>query len=72
MIFSMPQRLLVPLFQRPYVWNEADQWEPLWLDLQRVAQRMLDGGGAPVTPHFLEQLLFRAKQHRSEILLQTL
>ena len=24
-----PQRLTVPLFQRPYVWNEENQWEPL-------------------------------------------
>lgn len=36
-----PQRLLVPLFQRPYVWNEELQWEPLWKDLERVAD--LDG-----------------------------
>ena len=26
-IFMQPQRLLVPLFQRPYVWNEELQWE---------------------------------------------
>ena len=28
MIFMQPQRLVVPLFQRPYVWNEETQWEP--------------------------------------------
>ena len=26
-IFNQPQRLLVPLFQRPYVWTEEKQWE---------------------------------------------
>jgi hypothetical protein len=36
-VFMQPQRLLVPLFQRPYVWNEELQWEPLWKDLERVA-----------------------------------
>ena len=29
-VFTMPQHLLVPLFQRPYVWDEDQQWEPLW------------------------------------------
>jgi hypothetical protein len=28
-VFMQPQRLIVPLFQRPYVWNEENQWEPL-------------------------------------------
>lgn len=37
----MPQRLLVPLFQRPYVWSEEAQWAPLWSDVERVAERML-------------------------------
>jgi hypothetical protein len=42
-IFYNPQRLLVPLFQRPYVWNKERQWEPLWQDVKRVAERLLDG-----------------------------
>ena len=29
-VFMHPQRLTAPLFQRPYVWNEENQWEPLW------------------------------------------
>jgi len=33
--FMQPQRLVVPLFQRPYVWNEEIQWEPLWNDVVR-------------------------------------
>jgi len=37
----------------PYVWNEVDQWEPLWRDLERVAQRMLDEPTAQHQPHFL-------------------
>jgi hypothetical protein len=36
MVFMQPQRLVVPLFQRPYVWNEENQWEPLWNDVVRV------------------------------------
>ncbi len=28
-IFQMERRYVVPLFQRPYVWNQSKQWEPL-------------------------------------------
>src|SRR6266511_3216492 len=42
--------LEIPPFQRPYVWNEEDQWQPLWDDLERVTVDLLavngDEGGA--------------------------
>lgn len=41
-VFYMPQRLLVPLFQRPYVWSKEGQWEPLWNDVMRVAEKILN------------------------------
>lgn len=50
-IFFNPQRFLVPLFQRPYVWNQELQWQPLWEDVKRVAER-IDVTGTS-TPHFL-------------------
>jgi uncharacterized protein with ParB-like and HNH nuclease domain len=34
-IFDAKQRLEVPLFQRQYVWNEEEQWLPLWEDIER-------------------------------------
>ena len=52
-IFGQPQRFLVPLFQRPYVWNEEQQWEPLWKDLERVAARLLRNPSNNHEPHFL-------------------
>jgi hypothetical protein len=52
-IFMQPQRLLVPLFQRPYVWNEELQWDPLWKDLERVANRFLQSPHTTQAPHFL-------------------
>jgi uncharacterized protein with ParB-like and HNH nuclease domain len=58
-IFNMPQRLLVPLFQRPYVWNEELQWEPLWRDLQNVATRILSNPNVPQQPHFLGAVVFQ-------------
>ena len=53
MVFMQPQRLVVPLFQRPYVWNEENQWEPLWNDLIRVAERILKKPTEKHHPHFL-------------------
>src|SRR4051794_21080644 len=52
-VFMQPQRLVVPLFQRPYVWNEENQWEPLWQDITRVADRVLTSWESPPHPHFL-------------------
>lgn len=49
----MPQRLLVPLFQRPYVWSLESQWEPLWRDVERVADRLLSPSALSHQPHFL-------------------
>jgi hypothetical protein len=53
MVFTHPQRLVVPLFQRPYVWNEENQWEPLWNDVVRIAERLLREPTAKHFPHFL-------------------
>lgn len=60
-IFMQPQRLLVPLFQRPYVWNEEQQWDPLWRDLERVATRMQKFPDRP-QPHFLGAVVFQQEQ----------
>jgi hypothetical protein len=40
-IFTLPQRLVVPLFQRAYVWSEDAQWQPLWEDIRRVAEHTI-------------------------------
>ncbi|MFK4494376.1 DUF262 domain-containing protein [Dermacoccus sp. GAS27A] len=37
-LFSLPQLLEVPLYQRPYVWEEEHQWQPLWEDVVRLAE----------------------------------
>ena len=52
-VFFMPQRLLVPLFQRPYVWTLDVQWQPLWEDVLRQTNRILNRDRAGIKPHFL-------------------
>ncbi|KRF31104.1 DUF262 domain-containing protein [Yonghaparkia sp. Soil809] len=37
-VFFQPARLVVPLFQRPYVWSRELQWEPLWQDIERLTE----------------------------------
>ena len=68
-IFLQPQRLLVPLFQRPYVWTRERQWEPLWQDLVRVAQRSMD---SPLDsqPHFLGAIVLQQQQSQTSDLQQ--
>src|SRR5436309_15123471 len=64
-IFGQPQRFLVPLFQRPYVWNEEQQWEPLWNDLKRVATRLLNNPLGKHEPHFLGAVVLQQVHSRT-------
>lgn len=58
-VFYLPQHLVVPLFQRPYVWDEAEQWLPLWQDMSRLAQlRLRDPYSQPT--HFLGAVVLQA------------
>ena len=50
-IFDAQCRYMVPLYQRAYVWNEEDQWEPLWEDISALADRYYRGD--PYRPHFM-------------------
>lgn len=63
LVFNQPQRLMVPLFQRPYVWTEDNQWEPLWSDVARVAERLLDNPQAKHQPHFLGAVVLQQLQN---------
>jgi hypothetical protein len=63
MVFMQPQRLIVPLFQRPYVWNEDNQWEPLWNDVLHVARRLLNNPAAAQHPHFLGAVVLQQVQN---------
>lgn len=60
-IFEKKMRLEVPLFQRQYVWNREQQWEPLWEDISRKFAEYLEGRkDAPV--HFLGAMVLDQKQ----------
>src|SRR5450631_425579 len=50
-IFDQTITYQVPLFQRPYIWTQEANWEPLWEDIQALLDKHLRGG--KVHPHFL-------------------
>ena len=29
-VFNKDHRYVIPIFQRPYVWDEEENWIPLW------------------------------------------
>ena len=61
-VFSQDQRFTVPLFQRPYVWNKEEQWEPLWDDVIGVLDRLkARKDDAVVASHFLGTIVLEQK-----------
>src|SRR5437867_9936890 len=70
MVFMQPQRLIVPLFQRPYVWNQENQWEPLWNDIIRIADRLLRRPQDKHYPHFLGAVVLQQVQRPTGLMQQ--
>ena len=57
-LFVKPVRYVAQQeLQRPYVWNEDDQWEPLWEDIRHLAEAKLDGN--TTLEHFLGAVVFQ-------------
>lgn len=50
-LFQQDRRHVVPLYQRPYVWQEETQWVPLWEDIRSVAERL--GSQSASRAHFI-------------------
>jgi len=55
-IFDATITYQIPLFQRPYVWDEETNWEPLWVDIQTLLDRQLQQGKCH--SHFLGAVVF--------------
>ncbi len=69
-LFADPGQYVIPIYQRPYVWDEKKQWRPLWDDIERVAEGDLrrpgsaSQGSAP--DHFLGALVFQEQRHGND------
>ncbi|MDA0169808.1 DUF262 domain-containing HNH endonuclease family protein [Solirubrobacter taibaiensis] len=55
-LLSAPGRLLVPVYQRPYVWTRDAQWEPLWNDILWLLDGFLEG---KARRHFLGAIVLQ-------------
>jgi hypothetical protein len=65
-IFGSETRHTVPLFQRPYIWNQADNWEPLWDDISDLADRVTAANDAKsVRGHFLGTVVLEQIPHKT-------
>ncbi|MDD9999836.1 MAG: DUF262 domain-containing HNH endonuclease family protein [Rhodospirillaceae bacterium] len=59
-LFVQPVRYEIPAFQRRYVWKQEEQWEPLWDDVEALAQTILEDGRSE--PHFMGAVVFQQRQ----------
>ncbi|WP_424447604.1 GmrSD restriction endonuclease domain-containing protein [Microbacterium arborescens] len=64
-LFNLPQHFLVPLFQRPYVWREDEQWIPLWNDIRRVTELRINDPRSNAT-HFMGAVVLQAHDAKSK------
>ena len=65
-VFMQPQHLVVPPFQRPYVWEKEEQWAPLWQDVRRLAELRL-GQPSAMPGTSLARSWFRRRSRSSVI-----
>lgn len=61
-VFEKERRYDIPLYQRAYVWNEEDQWEPLWDDIRKQAERALKDSTGKLGSHFLGAAVWSINQ----------
>lgn len=67
-LFNLPQHFVIPLFQRPYVWKEVEQWEPLWKDIRRIVELRISEPHLNAT-HFLGAVVIQSHELQSKRLM---
>lgn len=63
-LFDSTVNYEIPPFQRPYVWTEEDQWQPLWDDIERLTENVMQAGEdtdrlAAIGGHFLGAVVLK-------------
>jgi uncharacterized protein with ParB-like and HNH nuclease domain len=61
-LFERDVRYIVPLYQRPYVWDEEHQWAPLWDDITALLQHQEAGDLSGLRSHFLGAIVLEQEQ----------
>lgn len=44
-VFANHHQNVIPLFQRPYVWDQVKNWEPLWQDIRLATEEVEQESG---------------------------
>ena len=65
-LFGKTIRYVIPPFQRPYVWNREDQWEPFWEDVQNAIEEYLESGAQ--RPHFMGAVVLQQQPSLSSLI----
>ena len=60
-LFIKVIRYEIPVFQRPYIWNQDDQWEPLWEDVSDKAESIIESGEAD--RHFMGAIVLQQRSN---------
>ncbi len=50
-LFETSAKYSAPLYQRPYVWKEEENWTPLWEGVKAASEKRLEGSNG--RPHFM-------------------
>ena len=61
-VFSKIIRYEIPVFQRPYVWTQEEQWEPLWEDVSELAETIM--ASEEPNPHFMGAIVLQPLRNR--------
>ena len=65
-LFGTPVSYRIPVFQRPYAWTKGRQWQPLWSDARRIAEKLLDAkSGEKIPPHFMGAIVLQLQSAKS-------
>lgn len=67
-VFAADHHLVVPLFQRPYVWDQDLNWEPLWTDVRTAAEEVEaevfdEHGRHDPRTYFLGAVVIQSRRH---------
>ena len=65
-LFGTPVSYRIPVFQRPYAWTKEKQWQPLWSDARRIAEKLLLAkSGEKIPPHFMGAIVLQLQSAKS-------
>ena len=63
-LFETEVSYRIPQFQRPYAWRREKQWEPLWDDVLKRCEKLLNTeGDSEPPPHFMGAIVLQPRGH---------